>query len=100
MIVATVLVAACGPSEKEKKFDDYCRMVKAAVDLDTVELTEPQFQQKASDRFGESVTGHSYQEITMCATRAVDFSKRDECWLNHDYQCLANIAKAAEDALP
>ncbi len=80
------------------KLREYCGQVNAAMWVDANDLATPERQHEASDRFAEAHTFHSYQEIALCSSKMPDLKGHDDCWLKRDYECLRNMARAAEAA--
>jgi hypothetical protein len=109
ILVMTTLGVSCGfilgrktasKSEPPGRLHDYCAAVAAAMIMDADDLANGSENRKlaASMRFGEQVTYHSEQEISLCSLHSVDFTRRDTCMIHHDYVCLAKLAHAAAAA--
>lgn len=82
---------------RDNRLHDYCVQVHAAVDLDARDLVsgDERRMTAAADRFAQLTTFHSEQEIALCSKTAPNFDKRDRCWIAKDYDCLAELARAA-----
>jgi hypothetical protein len=85
-----------------ERYHKYCNGVRVALGMDIVELErgDPRMRMAAADRFNENVAGHSWQEIQLCAVVSPDLSRRDDCRLTDDYQCLARLAQQAMESIP
>lgn len=100
VVLVLVLVSARRRAEEFEaaatELHTYCKLVHAALEIDRDELRDPASQHSASFRFYEGYTGHSYREIVMCAKRRPALSRHDSCLIAGDYECLAELASAAE----
>ena len=86
--------------EKAAKLDDYCRYVREGLRWDAREfdgIAGSAGQDEASQRFVEN---HNYEDILMCATAPIDLSRHDTCMIKRDFPCLAELARAAYNAMP
>lgn len=76
---------------------EHCSMVKASfnVDVDDLASNSPDRQEAAALRLVHGVVYHSLADLRLCGAGAVDLSRRDTCWVKHDYACLAEVARVA-----
>jgi len=83
------------------RLNDFCTTVHVALDMDADDFASGSEKRRlaAVARFGELFTYHSEQEIQLCANKPIDLQARGACALNHDYACLAKLARAASESV-
>lgn len=103
------LLVGLGMSEKHDKHSSvaaerlhkYCGLVRTAMDVDITLLqsNDQKEQELAASQFANLAAHQSVDEINLCSSIPPKLDERDTCYLNHDYACLARLARLAYNSI-